>query len=260
MRSSVAFALWLVCTACFAQAPPIGRAQNVAAYPEPEAAAAWRSLAASYVRKAIKDQKLDRDPALNARADAVMAAVGAAVGAIDTRFARSVWRVILIEEFGHGAVAFPGETILMDAKFVRTLKLTDDELAMVLSHEVAHVVAGHAYEKLSFMAETLGRDKAPTARTALLEFLAKDSYAQAFQPVARLQEREADRIGAAVLYASGYDTQRALVLFDKLAHAEEREGREEADTHDPAATRKMAVAAVFAELRKSEARRVSEPR
>ena len=224
------------------------RPQNQAAYPESEAAAAWRGLAASYVRKALKDQTLDKDPALNARVDAVMAAVGAAVAAIDARFANSSWKAILIEDFGHGAAAFPGETILVDAKFVRTLQLNDDELALILSHEAAHVVAGHASAKLSFMAEFLGKEKVPTARTALLEFLAKDSYAAVFRPTARLQEREADTVGAAILFASGYDSQRALGLFDKLAELETREDGLDQDPHDAAGIRKQAVAGVLAEL------------
>jgi len=258
MRTSIAIVLWLVCTACLSQVPPGGRPQNVVAYPETESAAAWRSLASSYVRKALREQKLDRDPVLNARVDTVMAAVAQAVAAIDPRFARAAWKVILIDEFGLGAVAFPGEIILMDAMFVRSLALTDDELALVLSHEVAHVVARHAYEKLSFMAETLGRDKAPTARSALLEFLSRDSYADAFQPVARLQEREADTIGASILFACGYNAERALALFDKLASVEARGLREEPDTHDPAPMRKASVSQVLAQLRVAASPRAAD--
>ena len=129
MKACVAVVFVLVSGACLAQT----------AYPETEAAAAWRGLAASYVRKALRDQTLDRDPALNARVDAAMAAVGAAVAAIDPRFAKSSWKALLIEDFGRGAAAFPGEIILIDAKFVRALQLNDDELALILSHEAAHV-------------------------------------------------------------------------------------------------------------------------
>ena len=149
LKTCIAVALLLFGGVCLAQVSPDWRPQIHAAYPESEAAAAWRALAASYVRKALKDQTLDKDPALNARVDTVMAAVGAAVAAIDLRFANSSWRAILIEDFGHGAAAFPGETILVDAKFVRTLQLNDDELALIFSHEAAHVVAGHASAKLS---------------------------------------------------------------------------------------------------------------
>jgi predicted Zn-dependent protease len=255
MRACIALVLLLFGGVGVAQVPPAAAPQNQAAYPETEAAAAWRALAASYVRKALKDQKLDKEPVLNARVDTVMAAVGKAVAAIDPRFARSAWRAILIEDFGRGAAAFPGEIILVDARFVRNLALTDDELALILSHEAAHVVNGHASEKLSFMAEILGKEKVPTARTALLEFLAKDAYAEVFQPKARLQEREADTLGAAILFASGFDPQRALTLFDKLTVLESRENGQAADSHDAASVRKQAVAAVIAELQDLHARR-----
>jgi predicted Zn-dependent protease len=225
------------------------------AYPEPEAAAAWRSLAASYVRQAVKDEALDRDLALNARVDTVMARVGAAVAAVDRRFAGAVWRAILIEDFGHGAAAFPGQIILMDAKFVHRLQLGDDELALILAHEAAHVLAGHALEKLSFMAQVVGREKVPTASMALQEFLAQDSYAVAFRPQARLQEREADQLGAAIFFAAGYDAQRALALFDKLAQLESDEERRNPGPHDAAEARKQAIAQVIAELQRLHAGR-----
>lgn len=259
MKTCIAVVLLLFGGVCFAQPSPDGKAQNQAAYPESEAAAAWRGLAASYVRKALKDQTLDEDRSLNARVDGVMAAVGAAVAAIDSRFVDSSWRAILIKDFGYGAAAFPGETILVDANFVRTLQLNDDELALILSHEAAHVVAGHASVKLSFMAGFLGKEKVPTARTALLEFLAKDTYATAYRPMARLQEREADTVGAAIFFATGYDSQRALRVFDKLAEVETREEGRDPDSHDAATVRKQAVAEVLADLQRFHARRDPKP-
>ena len=255
MKTCIAAALLLFGGACLAQLPAGDSARGPAAYPESEAAAAWRGLAASYVRRAIRDRTLDRDPALNARVDAVMAAVNAAVAAIDSRFGGGSWKVILIDDFGYGAAAFPGETILMDAKFVRSLQLGDDELALILSHEVAHVVCGHASAKLSFMAEYLGKEKLPNAHTALLEFLAKDSYAAAYQPTARLQEREADEVGAAILFATGYDTRRALAVFDKLIELESRDDSQAPDSHDAANMRKQSVAGVIAELQRFHAGR-----
>ena len=253
MKTCIAVVLLLVANLGWSQVPP-GRQQNPAAYPESEASAAWHALAASYVRQALKERTLDQEPVLNARVDAVMAAVGAAAAAIDPRFPASYWRAILIADFGRGASAFPGGTLIVDAKFVRALELTDDELALVLSHEVAHVIAGHAFEKLSFMAGHLGVDKAPTARTALIEFLARESYAAMFRPTARLQEREADTLGAAILFATGFDPQRALKLFEKLEAVETHgEGPVREDTHDAASVRRSAVGEVFARLRQRRA-------
>jgi len=255
MKTCVAAVLCLFSAICFSQTPVSLKPPNIAAYPESEADLAWRGLAAGYIRKAQKDQTLDMDRALNARVDAVMAAVGAAVAAIEPRFASYSWKAILIEDFGHGAAAFPGGTILVDAKFVRSLRLNDHELAMILCHEAAHVVAGHASAKLSFMAEFLGKEKIPTARTALIEFLAKDSYAEVFQPTALMQEREADSLGAAILLATGYDAQRALGVFDKLAARESIEDARVPDSHDAPEVRKKSVSGVLAELRQLHAQR-----
>ncbi len=257
MKTCIAVVLLLCGGVCFAQVAPESRLQNRAAYPASEAAAAWRGLAAGYVRRALKDHTLDQDPVLNARVDAVMARVGAAVAAIDSRFAKTSWKAILIENFGYGAAAFPGETILVDATFVRTLQLNDDELALIFSHEAAHVVAGHAAVKLSFMAKFLGKEKVPTARAALHAFLAKDAYAAAYRPTARLQEREADTLGAAIFFVTGYDSQRALRVFDKLAQLESRENgpNPDPDSHDAAMVRKQAVSAVLADLRRFDASR-----
>ena len=154
-------------------------------------------------------------------------------------------------------MAFPGQTVIVDAHFVRALKLSDDELALLLSHEAAHVIADHALTKLSFMAEFLGKDKIPTARTALLEFLANDAYATAYRPTARLQEREADTIGAAIFFATGYDAQRSLWLFDKLAALETADAGS-TDSHDSATLRKQAVSGVFADLQQMNARGADE--
>jgi predicted Zn-dependent protease len=246
-RIRMAAALLLFTGFCHAQAPASARYLNPAAYPEQDSSAVWRSLGASYVRNALKDNTLDRDPAWNARIDAVMASVGAAAAKLYPDYAGSSWTALLIDGFGHGAVAFPGGTVLVDAGFVRRLALNDHEVALLLAHEVAHLVAGHPSEKLSFMAETLGKERAPTAGSALLAFYTQDSYAFLFQPTARLQEREADAIGARILLASGYDALQALALFDKLAKIEP--DGSDTSSHDLAAVRKQAVLRVLEGLR-----------
>ena len=67
-------------------------------------------------------------------------------------------------------------------------------------------------------------------------------------------------VGAAILFASGYDARRVLVLFDKLARLEAGEDERAADSHDAATVRKQAVAGVIAELEQLGARRGPEPR
>lgn len=232
----VAAALLLFAGASHGQAPVEARYLTPTAYSEQDSSAVWRSLGTSYVRKALKEDTLDRDPAWNARLDTAMAAIGAAAARLYPPFAATRWSALLIEDFGHGAVAFPGGTVLVDSRFARQLALTDNELALILAHEVAHLVAGHPSEKLSFMAVKLGKERAPTAGSALLAFYTQDAFARLFQPTAMLQEREADAIGARILRASGFDALQALALFDKLAKIEPAGNG--ISSHDPALVRK----------------------
>jgi len=250
MKSLLAAALLLCSSFCLAQFPYTASERLEAVYPDAEVSAVWHALGAAYVRKALDDKTLDRDPELNARIDAVTERVAAAVASISPRFPADYWRTILVEGFGHGATAFPGGTLIVDAKFVRRHQVTDEELALIIAHEMAHVVAGHASEKLSFMAGLMGTNAGtnagakahvPTARAALIAFFTSDGHVDAFRPIAVKQEREADSVGAVFLLKSGYDPQRALLLFDKLAAQEAGNEMRSADTHDPAALRKQLV-------------------
>jgi predicted Zn-dependent protease len=90
--------------------------------------------------------------------------------------------------------------------------------------------------------------------------MTKDSYAAAFRPKAQLQEREADAIGAAIFFATGFDLQRALGVFDKLSKQEIREDGPITDSHDAARTRKQAVSEAIAELQQFHARSGPSPR
>ena len=58
---------------------------------------------------------------------------------------------------------------------------------------------------------------------------------------------------------TGYDAQRAMGVFDKLAYLENREDKRDPDSHDAANARKQAVAGVIAELQGSNARREPQP-
>jgi predicted Zn-dependent protease len=242
MKSLLSAALLLCSSFCLAQLPATSSEKLEAVYPDAEVSAVWHALGAAYVRKALDDRTLDRDPDLNARIDAVTARVAGAVASMSPRFPAAYWRTILVEGFGHGATAFPGGTLIVDANFVRRHQVTDEELALIIAHEMAHVVAGHASEKLSFMAGLMGtKAHVPTARAALIAFFTSDGHVDTFRPIAQKQEREADRIGAVFLLKSGYDPQRALLLFDKLAAQEAGNEVRGADTHDPAALRKELV-------------------
>src|SRR5205807_8505294 len=82
----------------------------------------------------------------------------------------------------------------------------DDQLATVLSHETAHVLAHHASERVA-------REQSGVA--GLLRGRAYD----------RSQETEADHIGLFLMTFAGYDPEEAVRFWQRMQHVSENRGR-----------------------------------
>jgi predicted Zn-dependent protease len=106
------------------------------------------------------------------------------------------------------------------------LKATDDEIAQVMGHEIAHALANHTQERMSVaMATSLGlavasiavaqRTESPAAGLALQG--AALAAAVAIQlPNSRESESEADQIGIDLAARAGYDPKAAVTLWEKM--------------------------------------------
>ncbi len=110
---------------------------------------------------------------------------------------------------------------------------TDDQLASVIAHEIAHVTAKHVHEKLSqeMAVNTvgavgvigLGVSGAPSITTAALSQaygLSTGVGALAFD---RAKEKEADYIGLMYMARAGYDPQAAITVLEALEAASANE-------------------------------------
>ncbi|HEY8252050.1 MAG TPA: M48 family metallopeptidase [Burkholderiales bacterium] len=106
------------------------------------------------------------------------------------------------------------------------LKATDDEIAQVMGHEIAHALADHTRERMSIAmtsavattaaAIAIGsRDSGPGAGLALTG--AQLAAVLAIQlPNSRDSESEADQIGIELAARAGYDPKAAVTLWDKM--------------------------------------------
>jgi predicted Zn-dependent protease len=106
------------------------------------------------------------------------------------------------------------------------LKASDDEIAQVMGHEIAHALANHTQERMSVaMATSLGlavasiavasRTDSPAAGLALQG--AALAAAVAIQlPNSRESESEADKIGIDLAARAGYDPHAAVTLWEKM--------------------------------------------
>jgi len=106
------------------------------------------------------------------------------------------------------------------------LKATDDEIAQVMGHEIAHALADHTRERMSIAMTTAAattaaaiaigsRDSGPGAGLALTG--AQLAAVLAIQlPNSRESESEADQIGIELAARAGYDPKAAVTLWDKM--------------------------------------------
>ena len=103
---------------------------------------------------------------------------------------------------------------------IEKIEPTDDELAQVLAHEIAHALANHTAEKMSVaLASSLGIMVVGIAtdnRMATTGAAAAALVAVAL-PNSRTAETEADRIGIELAAKAGYDPHAAVTLWQKMA-------------------------------------------
>lgn len=99
-------------------------------------------------------------------------------------------------------------------------------LAVVLSHEIAHAVAGHGEERMSqelieqfgsaALSEILSSKPSETQQLWMGVFGLGAQYG-ALLPYSRLHESEADHIGLIFMAMAGYDPNEALTFWQRMA-------------------------------------------
>lgn len=123
------------------------------------------------------------------------------------------------------AFALPGGFIYVNRGLIEAAD-TEDELGGVLAHEIAHVVARHGAQQavragwvqtgLGVLGGWLGKGTSADLSRMAAQMVA----AGVFMKFSREAEREADRIGAQLLVATGRQPQAMVSLFEKLAALE----------------------------------------
>src|SRR5207247_6564496 len=100
---------------------------------------------------------------------------------------------------------------------------SDDQLATVMSHEIAHALAHHASERLARQ-QSEGGD--------LLSALVGKAHD-------RRQESEADHIGLFLMTFAGYDPEQAVVFWERMKQAAKGQSRPEILSDHPSDDRRM---------------------
>lgn len=164
--------------------------------------------------------------------------------ALEGEWAGKQWEVTVFEDDSANAFALPGGKIGVHTGLLNVAK-NADQLATVLGHEVAHVLARHGNERASqqFAAKTgldllnaVG-DPANSNRATLMAVLGLGTQFGVLMPFSRLQEKEADIFGLDLMAKAGFDPRESTTLWQNMAASGGKQPPEFLSTHPAHDTR-----------------------
>lgn len=129
------------------------------------------------------------------------------------------WEVNLIRSNEVNANCGPGGKIIFYTGIIDTLQLTDDEIAAIMGHEIAHALRSHGREAMSkaygvnAASEVAGMFGVNTQNINLAQ--TGVNYLMTL-PNSRTNENEADLIGLELAARGGYNPEAAVTLWQKM--------------------------------------------
>lgn len=153
------------------------------------------------------------------------------------------WEVNLIASNTINAFVMPGGKVVFFTGIIERLKLTDDEIAMIMGHEMAHALLEHGRERVGqervAQAATLGASvlSQVLGYGDLGGMLAQGTSKLALLSFNRGDETDADLVGMDIAARAGYDPRAAVSLWEKMAAASKGEPPQFLSTHPAHGTR-----------------------
>jgi Zn-dependent protease with chaperone function len=137
------------------------------------------------------------------------------------------WEVNLIGSKQVNAFCVPGGKIAFFTGILDQLQLTDDEVAMVMGHEMAHALREHAREQ---MAKRTGTGMALSLGAQLLglgqvgDLAARGATQLLSLQFSRSDETDADLVGLEMGARAGFDPRASISLWQKMAKVSKDSG------------------------------------
>ncbi len=157
------------------------------------------------------------------------------------------WEVNLIGSTQVNAFCMPGGKIAFYLGILKQLKLTDDEIAMVMGHEIAHALREHGRERMGKNAVTHGFARLGGALVAsyfgidprITNGVAGGVANLATLAFSREDESEADLVGMELAARAGFDPRAGITLWQKMGAVSKGAPPQWLSTH-PAGSRRIA--------------------
>lgn len=150
------------------------------------------------------------------------------------------WEVNLIGSKTLNAFCMPGGKIAFYLGILAQLQLSDEEVAMIMGHEMAHALREHARERMGKQMATRGAIELGSALFGLGN--AGRSMADMGGQLLTLRfsredESEADLVGMELAARAGYDPHAGVTLWEKMAQAAKGAPPQFLSTHPSSTTR-----------------------
>ena len=166
---------------------------------------------------------------------------------INARAQQWQWEVNLLGSSQINAFCMPGGKIAFYSGIITKLKLSDDEVAIVMGHEIVHALKEHGVEQAKNRA--YGEIAARAGGALLSAWLGvnpnlADLGTRAANGLLQLRfsrgdESEADAVGLELAARAGYDPRAGVVLWQKMAQAAKGAPPQWLSSH-PAGTNRIA--------------------
>ncbi len=185
---------------------------------------------------------ISTDPVKTAMVNRVSRRIAEAIG---PEMPDAEWEFVLFEEDSANAFAMPGGKIAVYTGLLKYVE-SDDELAAVVGHEIAHVQLKHSNQRMSAeviraavgVATAIGTsDMEDDDRNAILAAYGIGTQVGIMLPFSRNHETEADRVGLMIAARAGYDPRAAIRFWQKMGQANPRSMPEFLSTHPSSASR-----------------------
>ena len=241
-----ATALVLLVAACATS--PTGRRQLMLVSEE-TAISSSRQAYAQEMGKYQKEGKLVTDPRTLKRVSVITEHLVAQAVKMRPDSAKWQWSVQVIDDPKTvNAWCMAGGRMALYTGLIMKVDPTDDELAQVMGHEIAHALANHTAERMStamaanagilaagILSDNPGQAMAMTAAAATVAIKLPNS---------RTAENEADQIGIELAARAGYDPRAAVTLWQKMGQVGGGSPPEFLSTHPSDATRQQRLGAL----------------
>lgn len=187
------------------------------------------SLGAQSFQAIREKEPISNDSAAIARVNRVGQRIARAVG---NELPDAKWEFVVFESKDANAFALPGGKV---GVYTGLLKLaeSDDELAIVIGHEIGHVTARHGAERMSEAMVIAGvgalgsaalETKSATPQSRQIFELAYGGITTLGRvlPHSRNNESESDRMGAIYAARAGYDPRASISFWQKMLTEKQR--------------------------------------